>query len=95
MDNLIRHAVTRMQQRGIKAEAVNIVLVCGAEKHDHRSATIRYFDKQSRQYLHDRFGPVQLKRIERQLDAYAVVDEEGLVLTVGHRTKRIDRHCGK
>jgi hypothetical protein len=92
MDNLTRHAATRMQQRGIKAETVEILLVCGAEKHDHRGATIRYFDKQSRQRLHDRFGPGQLKRIEGQLDAYAVVDVEGLVLTVGHRTKRINRH---
>ena len=92
MENLTRHAVTRMQQRGIKVETVEILLVCGAEKHDHRGATIRYFDKQSRQRLHDQFGPVQLKKIDGQLDAYAVVDEEGLVLTVGHRTKRINRH---
>lgn len=91
MDSLTRHAVTRMQQRGIKVETVEFLLVCGAEKHDHRGATIRYFDRQSRQRLHDQFGTEQLKKIAGQLDAYAVVDEKGRVLTVGHRTKRINR----
>jgi hypothetical protein len=37
-------------------------------------------------------GPKSYKRIESHLDAYAVVADTGEVITVGHRTRRINRH---
>jgi hypothetical protein len=32
------------------------------------------------------------KHIEAKLDTYAVIGSNGVVLTVGHRTKKINRH---
>ncbi len=92
MENLTQHAVTRMQQRGIKAQTVEMLFHCGAKEHDHRGATILYFDKRSRQRLSHQYGAEQLKKIERQLDAYAVIADNGAVVSVGHRTKRINRN---
>lgn len=92
MEILTQHAVTRMQQRGIKLQTVEMLLQCGAKEHDHRGATVLYFDKQSRQRLCHEYGGDRFKKIERQLDAYAVIAGNGAVVTVGHRTKRINRN---
>lgn len=92
MENLTQHAVARMQQRGIKVQTVEMLFHCGAKEHDHRGATILYFDKQARQRLCHQYGAAQFKKIEGQLDTYAVIAENGTVVTVGHRTKRINRN---
>jgi hypothetical protein len=92
MEILTQHAVTRMQQRGIKFQTVEMLLQCGAKEHDHRGATVLYFDKQARQRLYDQYGAEQLKKIDRQLDTYAVIAGSGAVVTVGHRTRRINRN---
>lgn len=92
METLTQHAVTRMQQRGIKAQTVEMLFRCGAKEHDHCGATILYFDKQARQRLCHEYGAEQFKNIERQLNTYAVIAGNGAVMTVGHRTKRINRN---
>lgn len=92
MKTLTEHASRRMQQRGIKPETIEILSLCGTREHDHHGATILYFDKPARQRLRHQYGSAEYKRIEGQLDAYAVVAEDGSVVTVGHRTKRINRH---
>ena len=51
-----------------------------------------YFDKQSRKRLKEALDQHLLRKMESQLDAYAVISEYGDVVTVGHRTKRINRH---
>lgn len=92
MEKLTQHAVTRMQQRGINAQIVDFLLLCGTEVHDHHGATIVYFDKQARQRIQKQFGADQYRRLEQKLDAYAVVGDDGAVMTVGHRVRRIRRH---
>lgn len=92
MTTLTQHATCRMQQRGIKAETLEVLFVCGSKEHDRRGATILYFDKSARQRLRHQYGPDRYKRVEGQLDAYAVLAEDGTIITVGHRTKRINRH---
>jgi len=92
MKNLTQHAACRMQQRGIKPETIGILFECGTKEYDHRGAVILYFDKLARQRLRYQYGLDQYKRIEGQLDTYAVLAEDGIIVTVGHRTKRINRH---
>lgn len=91
MESLTQHATCRMQQRGIKQETLEILLLKGAREHDHCGGTILYFDKAARRRLHQQFGSDRYRKIERQLDAYAVVARNGSIVTVGHRTKRINR----
>lgn len=91
MENLTYHATCRMQQRGIKQETLEILLLSGAREHDHCGGTILYFDKPARRRLRQQYGSDRYRKIERQLDAYAVIAQNGSIVTVGHRTKRINR----
>lgn len=92
MENLTQHAATRMQQRGIKPHTVELLFHCGSKEYDHRGGTILYFDKQARQRLRRQYGTEHVKKVETQLDTYAVVAKDGSIMTVGHRTKRINRN---
>ena len=86
-----RHALVRMQQRGIRPEAVEDLLDFGRTAHDHRGAEIVFFDKASRRQLARERGNQVLRRLGKRLCAYLVVGAGGDVLTVGHRTRRIRR----
>lgn len=90
--SLTNHARARFQQRGIS----NIVLDClmhyGRKVHDHRGGEIVFFDHQARERLRRHADPANYNIVEPKLDAYAVIGPDGAVLTVGHRTKRINRH---
>lgn len=92
MDHLTQHAAARMQQRGIKEQTLECLVRFGSRSYDHQGGMVVYFDKQSRRRMKDNLGNQQLRSIESQMDAYAVISEHGDVVTVGHRTKRINRH---
>lgn len=91
MGDLTQHAVARMQQRGIRFEIVDLLFQYGSREYDHRGATILYFNKKARRRVSEQFGEAQLKQIEGKLNTYAVVGANGSIVTVGHRTKRINR----
>ena len=91
MPQLTQHAAVRMQQRGISKTALESLLDYGAEAHDHRGATIVYFDKKARTRLLKADGRSRYRVMEKQLNAYAVVGGDGAVVTVGHRDRRISR----
>ena len=91
MPSLTQHAQTRMQQRGIRPTTLNTLLDYGAYSHDHRGATIVYFDKKAKRRLLRDSGREVYRVMEKQLNAYAVVGIDGAVVTVGHRDKRITR----
>ena len=82
---LTEHARARMQQRGISPAALELLLDYGREQHDHRGCRIVRFDKRSRRRVLQEIGPDAFRRVERWLDAYAVVAEDDAVVTVGHR----------
>ena len=82
---LTDHARVRMQQRGISPVALDVLLAYGREAHDHRGCRIVRFDKRSRRRAARELGAALLRRIERQLDAYAVIGPDDAVVTVGHR----------
>ena len=79
---LTTHARMRMQQRGIPVALLEDLLDYGRAMHDHRGATVLYFDRRAREAL---------RRTGRRLDAYAVVGGDGEIRTVGHRYKRLRR----
>ena len=86
-----RHAETRMQQRAVPPLVVNWLQQYGEEKHDHRGAVIRYFSKQSKRALQRDIGNLPIKRMSDYLGTY-LIERDGVVITVGHRYKRIKRH---
>lgn len=90
MENLTRHAKTRMQQRGIPQSALECLLDYGRFQYDHHGAAIVFLDKAARRRLARDLKSRSLPR-EKHLDACAVVATDGTVTTVGHRYKRIPR----
>lgn len=46
-----RHALIRMQQRGIRANVLEDLLDFGRAAHDHRGAEIVFFDKAARRRI--------------------------------------------
>ncbi len=88
--NTTRHAQVRMQQRGIPPLIVDWLVEFGASEVRH-GAQRRFFDKQSRKRLADRFGHQVVDRMGDLLNMY-VVESGGNLVTAGHRTRRFRRN---
>ena len=87
-----RHARERMQQRGIPRQAVDYVLAYGQVSHDHHGSRVVWLDKRARARLRRDAGRERVRALDKHLNAYAVLDGDGVVVTVGHRHRRIWRH---
>ena len=92
ISSLTDHARTRLQQRGIPEMILETLLDFGHEEFDHRGSAVIYLDQHSRKQLRRFLGEESYKRMSSHLDTYAVVARDGTVVTVGHRTRRINRH---
>ncbi len=88
---LSRHAGSRLQQRGLPRAVIEWLQQFGAEEHDKHGAVIRYFNKEARRRLEQALGRRVVRRMEDLLDAY-LVEHDGRVITIGHRTQRLRRH---
>lgn len=89
---LTDHANARLKQRGIPRAILDRLLSYGRKVHDHHGAEVVFFDRRARQLLRDVCGTGEFIKIEPKLDTYAVVGGDGVVITVGQRTKRINRN---
>jgi len=90
--NLTCHAAKRLQQRGIQGNVLELLLEYGKQEYDHRGTRTLYFNKQARQKVSKAVSGNELKHLRKVFGTYAVVDSDDCVLTVGHRTHRINRH---
>lgn len=86
-----QHARARLQQRGIPQSVLNELLDFGHEMHSHRGSSILYFDRQARERLRHTCGDDAYRRFESHLNAFAVIGRQGEIVTVGHRTRRVNR----
>ena len=89
---MTQHAVVRMQQRGIPPFVVECLLDHGRVQHDHHGGRILFFDKASWRRIKRCGKKMSLAKLSKYRKAYAVLTSDGLVLTLGHRYKRIRRH---
>ena len=97
MDLLTHHARARMQQRGISAAALDALLEFGRIRPAGNGCEIVFFDNKARRRLGS--GPGSEKRSVATIwgpdpefpNFYAIVGSDGMVITVGHRTRRIPR----
>jgi len=87
-----QHAQQRMQQRGTCRQAINYVLAYGRVSHDHHGGRVVWLDKRAKAHLGRVEGRQVLRRLDKHLDAYAVMSPDGTVVTVGHRYRRILRN---
>ncbi|NMF96155.1 hypothetical protein GPA27_01925 [Aromatoleum toluolicum] len=89
---MTHHATRRLQQRGIQEEVLPLLMQFGAHEYDKRGAKLMYLTHKRKERIHRTVGSDAFRRIEPALDVYAVVDKRGTVITVGHRTHRINRN---
>lgn len=85
---MTNHAQTRIQQRGIRAEAVDAIL-CYGKRRRHQGADVYFIDKSSRKRLAGSMGRKAYSKIERSLNSYLVVGDDGAIITAAHRLQRL------
>lgn len=85
---ITHHASTRQQQRGIPTLVVDLLINYGTVERAGADAASYYFDKASRRQVLAYAGPLS-RAIEQYLDYYAIVGDDGHVITVAPRLKRI------
>lgn len=89
--NLTVHARTRMQQRGIRAAALETLLDYGKVAHVEGGREIVFFDKVARNRLVAQ-DPSAARNANRLVRTYAILGADGAVITVGNRYRRIPRN---
>ena len=87
---LTKHAKERMVKRAIPPLIVDWLMTYGNETHAADGANIHFFDKKCRKKLKSTIGALPYSRLEDQMECYLVA-KDGVVLTVGHRSKKIKR----
>lgn len=87
--SLSPHARMRMQQRGISPEALDLLLELGEAAPAPGGKQIVFIEHVQRREL-GRRGKCIRER-DRLKRLYAVTDEHGIVVTVGHRYRRFAR----
>ena len=86
--NYTNHSLKKMQQRGISKNAVEHILKYGEILYDGHGAMVFFINKKNRNLLPSEIEAKDLKKIEKQLNAYVVKGTDGSLITVGHSYKR-------
>lgn len=86
--SLSHHARVRMQQRGIAPEALAILFEVGQVGAVSGGCQIVYIDKHERRRLCRSKKP-RVRGRDQVSSLYAITDNHGTVITVGHRYRRL------
>ena len=84
-----RHSRCRARQRAVPPLAIDWLLQYGRRVYAN-GAEVLFFDKRGRRQLEHDIGSLPVARLGSLLDTYLVL-ADGDVVTVGHRTRRIQR----
>jgi hypothetical protein len=79
-----------MRQRAISEETLERLLDFGSVQHLARDKDIVFFDKKAKKRL-ARADRALAREAERLVRTYAVLGGNGIVITVGHRYRRVRR----
>jgi hypothetical protein len=79
-----------MRQRAISEETLEQLLDFGSVQHLARDKDIVFFDKKAKKRL-ARADKEVAREVERLVRTYAVLGGNGIVVTVGHRYRRVRR----
>ena len=91
---LTRHAGIRVQQRGVNREILGCLLDYGHHEADHKGCHVVTFDGKSLKAMSAMSLHEPLTSNARASDSrnlFAVIDSDGVVITAGHRFRRVPR----
>jgi hypothetical protein len=83
------HARVRAQQRSIPVSVISLLEEFGSMKRVYSRADAFIFDKAARRRLERKLGKEGLKGIQPYRSVYIVVSDDGQVVTVARRLKRM------
>jgi hypothetical protein len=82
------HSEVRSQQRSIPAEVIDTLLAYG-EQRRRGGADIYFLDRQARSRAANALGPSRYRKLERALDSYLVMADDGQLINIAHRYRRL------
>jgi len=85
---LTTHAAVRMQQRGIPAWYLRLLIEHGETRLDGHGAELMSISKSARRILRGVLSQHEYARAERYFGVYAVVSQDDAVITAAHSTHR-------
>ena len=85
------HARARLRQRALPPLVLDWLHQFGHEHYDGRGAVILHFNKPARRCLERVVGREPVRRMKGWLSAYAVIANDGELITAGHRVKPLKR----
>ena len=88
---LSSHAALRLQQRGISRTLLDLLTEHG-EAVRGGNAVIYYFNDKRRARVKHHVGDEVYKAVADRLNIYAVVSNDGEIITVGHHYRRMYRN---
>jgi len=88
---MTKHAGIRVQQRGVNRDVLDCLLAYGRHEPDHKGCEVVTFDGKALENLSRYESHVLKAKASDSRSLYAVVDSDGLVITAGHRFRRVPR----
>ena len=85
------HATIRAQQRTVPPIVIDWLVAYGARMSAGNGCERLFFDKSARRRLARDLGSWAYNRLEHKLDTYAILSDDGAIVTVGFRNQRISR----
>lgn len=86
--DISRHADTRRAQRGFRGDVLEALYAYGASKR-RNGAEVFFMDRAARRRVIDAVGAKGFARMEKQLNSYIVVGDDGTLVTCAKRLKRL------
>lgn len=85
---MTEHARARCQQRAIPSATLDALIAYG-ECRRRAGADIYYLTRESRARLAKALGASDYRRVEKSLNSYIVLGDDGCVVTAARRRKRL------
>ena len=81
----------RVQQRGVNREVLDCLLAYGHHEPDHKGCHVVTFDGKSLDAMARHESRSLNTKVSGASNLYAVVNSDGVVITAGHRFRRVPR----
>jgi hypothetical protein len=88
---LTEHSRARLQQRAIPPRVVDLLMQFGSASRANGAERLMFDKTAIKRLRHHLGGDRGLKVVERWLGVYAVVGDNGLVITAAHKQERFRR----